>query len=406
MKRRRIACGVGMALLIAGVSAGGPPPGAEPGKPLTATKVRVEPAGRTIAEVAKALGDRIGMPVVMAPDSPLAPGRHEKAGARPAPAGVAGEMMFWEALDRLGREARLEIAPRHAVPRPAIELESLPRPPAPSQVRGAYRVSLVGLVEDRTIVYGDPTAQVQEWALRRPVRMEGAGLPPSIGRSHALLRVLVEPRPLLDVRLSGPPRVDEAVDDRGRSLVAPRPEFDFPDRYTHGRLPIPAGIEAKIFLDLHDPPGRQIRRFRGVVPLVVWSEHPEPLDVPLAGAEGRTFRGSGVVLKVVPTRLGRFAVDMRPEGDARAEGPGGPLFDAGPDRMFLDLERQFEVVDAAGRRLDFTPTTSGGDAPGSRRVTLTPKKGAEAAVPARLRYRGLSWTRAEVPFDFERLPLP
>jgi hypothetical protein len=376
----------------------------EDGRPLSPALVRLDFTDRPVSEVVAELSRRSGIALQLLPEGPEAAWRGQRvdlAAEAPVP--------FWEATDRLARAARLEVGTRIDLEhRSWITLESIVRPPGPAVIDGVFRCGLLGLVHERTIVYGDPRLEVPIDALRKPARLEGKDIPPSWELFYAVVRLLAEPRPLLDVRLAGPPKVVEATDDRGRSLRIEKPaEFEYDTKYrieSHF-----ARLDLKIFLEMPDPPGRSLRRLRGTIPVVLWGRRAGPLDVPLVGTAGRSFRGAGVTLTVVSGPAaggGAVMVEMRPDESIDAVGPGGPLFDILPGRMFFDYDQQFEVREADGTRLDVGVSTTPADGPGAYRVTLTPKAARGPIAPARLRYHGLKRVQVEVPFAFDDIPLP
>jgi hypothetical protein len=372
------------------------------GRQIVPTRVPGDLAGKPVAEVVDALGRATGFSLRLTSKPRESPGRPARAPS------FEGGPSFWETLDPLAREARMEIVPRMAIEGRRLELEPLQGLPAPSNIHGAFRCSLIRLIQDRRVLYGDPSGEVPNSTIREPARMAGTNLPSTWEQSHAIILVLAEPRSLIDVQLSGPPRVQEAVDDRGRSLVAASPKLQNPGRYTANRFMF--GLEIRVPLDLPEPPGRSIRRFRGTLPVVAWIEQPRPLDVDLTAPEGHSFRGSGVNLELLPANVsspaGTVRLVMSPEEPDRPASRATVLFEAGPGRMFLDHAAQFEVHDAAGSRIEVDIKTERDTTPETYRVTLTPKPGVAKGLPVRLRYRGLSWSRTDVPFAFDEVPLP
>jgi len=188
---------------------------------LVPTRVPGDLAGRPVTEVLDALGRATGFSLRLTSDSRDSPGRPDEAQS------IEGGPTFWETLNPLAREARLVIVPRMAIEGRGLELEPLRGMPAPSTVHGAFRCSLIRLIQDRRVLHGDPSTEVPDSTIREPARMAGTNLPPTCEQSHALILLLAEPRGLIDVQLSGPPRVDEAID--AVDLVA-----DDPDRRRAG----------------------------------------------------------------------------------------------------------------------------------------------------------------------------
>ena len=220
------------------------------------------------------------------------------------------------------------------------------------------------------------------------------------------LEVMCEPRPINSLEPAGPPRIIEAVDDRGRSLI-PEPDpkaFEYPKRYYDRNWY--AGFDANLYLKTPDPAARSIRRLKGAVPLVMWGRREQVLTVPLVQSEGRTFRGSGVSLKVLKWTTDELApsldLELRNDGPVPPEDRRNPLFDTYPGLVVRRSDEQFELLDAAGRRLPFDYRSTEFN-PAVTRATIRLKPG---HPPERLRFHGLVRVETEVRFEFKDIPLP
>jgi hypothetical protein len=112
---------------------------------------------------------------------------------------------------------------------------------------------------------------------------------------HVAVRMLVEPRMLIS-RI-GQALIVEAVDDRGQSLLP----GDEPSLQACGGGSIPAQACTFIRLSLKHPAhaGNMIKRLRLTIPVEVVSRKPDPLVIPLARVQGKTFRHGHTSVQIV-----------------------------------------------------------------------------------------------------------
>ncbi len=233
------------------------------------------------------------------------------------------------------------------------------------------------------------------------------------------LQVLAEPRLLL--KPAGGATILEAVDDLGRSLIVPirpgeEPAFrGFPD-------PI---FDLEIKLKPQSRTNALIKRLRGLIPVRVVELMPEPITVPLAGSQGKSFDGPDMTLVLQSAQLNPKALsviellirskfedlDIEPNKPTDTQ-PGA--FPPVPDMSIPFLMRQFFLLDEKGNGL---PGWGCGIEPkGAREAKVafipgpTPPAGAGEApavnLPATLLYFGIIRTTAEIPFEFRDIPLP
>jgi hypothetical protein len=301
---------------------------------------------------------------------------------------------FWQALDRLCREAQVHYVVGPQPPTDGREpgfgiglAEGLA--PAVTSDSGPFRVELVGLHYQRD---------------RQLRPLPGVGQPPAAEEFHAQLQVQAEPR--LVVAQAGSLRLIEAVDDAGQSLIPPEvasPELDVAE---FAELSPGPCLQLTVPLKYPVRPGKTIRRLRGTLPVVVAARRGDPMVIPLADARGRTFRGDGAAITVEAVRTApnepqaTIELVLRPGTHDGPTRPGGlaPLASA-----FLD--RQLEVCDGQGRLLPSFPQETEARADEVRMVlVLAPGDGATA--PAQIRFFGLTRARAEVAFDFAEVPMP
>ena len=258
--------------------------------------------------------------------------------------------------------------------------------------------------DEREWIFGDPRRIHPSFR-----RMPGGGAEKDPGsrwgRFSVRLEVMSEPRPMTSLSPAGPPRIIEAVNDRGHSLILP-PEpnaFDYPRKYYDKEWY--AGFDARLYLETPDPASRSIRRLRGAIPLVLRGRRPDALTVPLEGSDGRTFQGAGVTLKVLKRTNDAVTVELRSISPPPPEDRRNLLFDTYPGLLVRSYDEQFEWLDAAGRSLPADGRSSGYE-PGVTRATIRVKPGHNGGPPDRLRFQGLVRVETEVSFEFRDIPLP
>jgi hypothetical protein len=357
----------------------------ESGLMVRPTLVRLDYRERPLPEVVADLSRQSGMSLTLDPE-----GIREWTGRR-VTLREPGPLPFWDALDRLCREARLhfEVGPRLAPgvgePTLGVELADGVEPGA-SWNSGPFRVELVSL----------------DYQRHRQVKGAPRGPEPPGASEQFQAQVLIQAEPRLLIAPAGPLRLIEAVDDRGQSLALPaegeagdEPSFDFAPV-----APLHAGVELKY----PERPGRWIRRLRGTIPLVVAARQAEPLVIPLADAGGKTFRRGDLTVSVGSIRPepneAQTLIDLTFE---RGGAPGAT--GTGPVVPSLFLEQQVEVRDGRGRPFVLFPqetTVHGGEV----RMTLALSPSDGASAPAQLRYYGLTRARAEVTFEFADVRMP
>jgi hypothetical protein len=366
-----------------------------------ATMVRLDFVEQPAAEVVRRFGEQTDVPFTVYPDDPRAPWRAKRISlVSPDP------VPFWQAVDRLGLEAGLILDKQEG--RRELRLRSAGGTLGPVFIDRVFRCSLSSLDEEGEVVYGSPPLIHSSFrpAESRPERVQGGA---SVWeRFFAVIAVLAEPRPFTLLRPIGPLRIDVAVDDRGRSLrLHPDPKaFEYPRKYYDEATY--AGFRANVYLKRPDPTARTIRRLKGVIPVALWGAHPDVLEIPVEGAVGQTFRGSGVRLKVVSVKRDganpSLTLDLRPESPVAERAPA--LFER-HEHLLVAHREQFEVLCRAGPPFRFESRSSGIE-PGLWRWILRLQTGGSgpAGPPARLRFHGLVRIETDIAFDFSELPLP
>jgi hypothetical protein len=315
---------------------------------------------------------------------------------------------FWTALDRVCRAAQLQ---RKFPPGGRTQ----ERPPVIRLVAGDDDVSSPlsdsGPFRTRLIVLSRQHDILLDQNPRLPISPLARVSQGRIDIEQFTLRMELTAEPRMSLATTGEPRLLEAIDDRGRSLVLPR---DAPRDATKEFQARFNTAWARVALQDPGRRSRSIRRLRGVVPVAVVARKADPLDVPLAEAEGRTFRDGSLSatvrgLTIQPGRPMSLRLLLRDEG-----GRGEVL----PERVrrnsdffssdFWQVRGQalVDVVDARGGEM---PVFAQLDSMGQDEVQVTiriPESSAGGPVPARLRCYRLVQAATEVTFEFADIPLP
>ena len=279
--------------------------------------------------------------------------------------------------------------------------------------RGPFRVQLVSLhAQSEVHLAGEPGAPL---GVARGGSMAPAAGDPGVAIRQFYLQLLVGAEPRLTLAPGGPVRVLEAIDDRGRSLVAPsRGEIIERGAGYQGLGSSPL-VHLRADLAYPEGPAGRLKKVKGVIPLVVSTRRPEPLSFGVADAAGRTFRQGGVALTVGEIRPAggeqpsTIELTVRLLRDASTGGGGDDGDgDGGEDpdavRSLITPDR-LEVLDADGRTIPWFPSSTIHDGEVAHLVlTLIDHKG--PAVPATIRYHDVIRGRTEVPFEFRDLPMP
>jgi hypothetical protein len=245
------------------------------------------------------------------------------------------------------------------------------------------------------------------------------------------LTVFAEPK-LKVLDFSQTIRLDEALDERGNSLVPPEDPnalaFNAEVFGSHGE-----GHTSRweVGATLHHPKGMgsRIARLRGATTLMVETRS-AALDVPLAGARGatRTLGGLRVTVKSADARQAELTVFRDGRGDpewaavrmqlsagqaqllddrgqvvARSTGGGGGEADESPDNQRIDLRLRFARESDGGGGGAETP------AEGKRKpvTAAAPSPSPSSPDPVRLVWEiPVEARELVVPFEFRDLPIP
>jgi hypothetical protein len=354
---------------------------------LRATKVRLDFEDTSLPTVAETLRAQTGFPVVIGPDEALRERRVTLHAPRPVP--------FWEALDRLEAVCGVRHhpgAPFSPAPcEPTVVLGPAEGPPVPASDAGPFRVHLVRLARHRQVTPVRPPADVK---YRETLSAD--------------LQVFAEPH--LAVNQTGPVFLGEAVDDRGRDLrpdppVGPAPSRPRPPRFEEGHAFL---FSMSVPLKPAAEPAGRLQRLKGYVPISVITRTGDPIIVPLAGAEGKTFSKGGIALSVASvSRIGEntsFKITIRGEQADRRFSPGLAI-PLGEYKPPYSVEDHVQVQDDQGRALWWNAGPLRNVAGGELETPLTVYAG-PGGTAARVLYYGVVGAATQVPFEFTDLPLP
>lgn len=362
------------------------------------TRVPLHFRDRPLHEVLTELERHAGIPLRLDPRAGPA------LAARPVTLEAGEPVPFWEAIGRLADDVHLrtDLRPLAAGPdspeiRSTLVLEEAGDRLAPVVAWGPFRLKLQNLVERR------------ELNLDPPARPLGDNPPRPAWTLNGRLHLSAEPR--LTVGPGGPVRLQAARDDQGRSLLPEPPPTapDDPDARTPPRLPEFTGTpETMVTFDLA-PRGSQRGphlTLEGVLPVAVAALSPDPLEIPLAGATGKTFEGDDLAITLVAVgprpEDGHTVLDLSIRPLALAVEPESG---AAPARASSLVEQQIALHDARGNLLPTFMQRAEAEGPALRfRIVVVPTP--DGGPPARLRYASLLRGVVEVPFTFRDVPLP
>ena len=357
---------------------------------LRPTLVKLDYADRPVADVVRSLAERTGVPMVLLPDEPAASWRKKRISLA-----APGPVPFWEAVNRLEPTAGLILDELGARELRLWSDRGTLGPVSVSYDR-VFRCRPASVNDERELIYGEPGFQLHSSFRRVPGGRKARGPGSQWERFFVQIEVMSEPRPITSLEPAGPPRIIEAVNDRGRSLILePDPKaFEYPKKYYDRNWY--AGFDANLYLKTPDPAARSIRRLKGAVPLVMWGRREQVLTVPLVHSEGRTFRGSGVSLKVLKWTTDGPApsldLELRNDGPVPAGGQAEPAlrYVSGPRgptirRAVRAARCGRPALPIDYRSTEFNPTVT--------RATIRLKPGRPGGPPERLRFHGLVRSR-------------
>jgi hypothetical protein len=344
------------------------------------SKVAVDFDGQPLEEAIRTLAARSGYTIQLDAGDGAAPGR------RPVVARVPASVSFWEALDMIGRAGHVRHDPgaafRDTTRVPVLHLVE-GEPPSRTLYRGPFRVHLVGLHHRRDLDLGGSPGRA----------------PSSVGVLYVDLQAFAEPGRFLD--FDGLPRL-EATDDHGRPLPAAPPDAKRPGLPAAPAWEAPGAIgffQWRLPLGMPDTQAvKQLRSLRGSLPVIVSATRPEPLVISLDDAPGKSYRHGETTLglRILQNSARQMEIEViltqDPDSTASRDDPAqGPL------------RRRFGFEGPDGQPLYWLPSPENAGPGKETRIRMIIAAGKR---PVRLRFHGLTWNRAEIPFEFADVPLP
>ncbi|MDR3638064.1 MAG: hypothetical protein P4L84_29940 [Isosphaeraceae bacterium] len=332
---------------------------------------------------------------------------------------AAGPVPFWEAVDRLCKAAalRYDVSPQtgFGTSRGSLVLMADRTGRGPVSDSGPFRVQITWAQSDfeRSFPQGHDVAHVRVH-------------PPGAGDLDVPLAII--PEPGLALHQIGFAKVEEAVDDQGRSMIPPasKPQDSTPFS-DQGDFTNRASIHVNVRLRAPDPPGAMIRRLRGMVPVAVVAKRSEPIVIPLKEITGEWWVSTPEMTLTIdevslpPRAEFSLSVTIRPTRWGRSTGRG-----TDPRKRDFTVHDQDRVVtrlelrDANGRRLKLATRGHTRDAGGGGfydRYRLTIQRDLENGpaadpkvstmpIPSELRYYEFVQRVTDIPFDFRDLAMP
>lgn len=386
---------------------------------LRPTTMTLDFEDKSLAEVAKAIGDRNRVRLELPPGGPA--GRRISL-KEPRP------VTYWTALDRLREVGGLRhdhtmhwepirggfyFLPLDEWPTLSLSDEE-GRQGSPRCDDGPFRMLLEKFshVNVVPLLRADPDKGPTTPGTPGPI----VARPPG-GRDGADERftfemvTMAEPRLLIEGLR---PRLLEAVDDRGQSLRptttpipgAVGPNFDF---YNDAG---PHCARSREFLKYPSEPGERIKVLRGTMSLAIAARAAVPLVIPLADAEGESYRTGHSTITIhkmapdPPANLVTLELGIR-RHDRNALLVASPGLDKQAQAINFP-HNYLELLDDRGRPLLYyvNRSDSGPDDPRVRLHVMGGEAGEKAIAPTALRFHDLIRASTEVPFEFRDLPMP
>jgi hypothetical protein len=378
------------------------------------TSVRLDFEGATLLDVATSVSRQTGFKIALYPQN-LPRWKNQRVTVR-----HSQSQPFWKAIDELCDAASLQYNPGmqgfagHQDQVFALT-EGATRTLTPISDHGPFRVRLLGVDYQRRVTYlsgGNELGMVP--APPRPAVRAGQGrtgvgqaqLPVTTVKFSAGLVVAAEPR--LSLAPRGEPRLLEAVDDQGNSLIPAGRHLQ--SLNYRGYFGAPHGPVMEIHVPLQRPadPGETIKTLRGIIPVAVSSRRPGPLVVPLENSVGKSFENSDTQLTVHGVRALPDSRQTLVELSIKANGPES-LSSAESDAYRSLFPRasqeqlQIDVLDSNDRLMLWSQSVADAE---TSRVTLTLTSALRSAAPKELRYYSVARTDVEIPFEFSGIPMP
>ena len=372
-----------------------------------ATEVSFDFQETPITEAVRSINKRSGLSLSLE-----APSRREDFG-RPMTLQSAEPLPFWKAIDALCASGQLHYVPGAQLPIGRVEgtfplYEGPDATREPSSDFGPFRVHLMSLqpsAQEPVLAPGMLPRSIP----RVPIVPEIIGRPKSSPSKALSVQFCVASEPRLSISQNGPVKWAAAVDDRGQTLLIPPHSGTFQHYAGYSGMNPTAMVRLRAELVSPAEPGRRIRLIRGSIPVVVAARKPEPLEIALADASGKTFRNDDVSVTLKDYRPARTNQPPAIELAIVSNGPTSqptPFVDGEPLGFRPDnSHHQIEILDSEGKPLAWFPSGilyNGKET----RLTLTLVGRGSFPTPSKVRYHGILRTTAEIPFEFRDVPMP
>jgi hypothetical protein len=361
--------------------------------------------------------------VVFDPDAPR---RLERAREQRVTLVADDPVPFWEAIDRLCETARMHYRlsdpqNRH-LDRGVLVLMPDRTGRGPVSDSGPFRVQVTrvdAVYENDFSSDSGATAQ---------------GARPSNDRD-LIVSLAIFAEPGLSLQMTGPIAIEDARDEKDRSLLLPASTDSEVQRGDLQRIRMsgPFLTQVRVKLQAAAPVGTTIRQIRGRIPVVAFVKHVDPLVISLKRKDDleTPFQAGEKTISVTKVNPdpedGTFDVTLTPNRDATApanrrepswlvstaaskgrELDALELYDDKGVKIPLQCTQRSEGIGDTGKftRLRVSPWTVF-DGPADAAAAVRPDgEPSRIPVPAELRYYESSPVTTEIPFDLRDIPIP
>jgi hypothetical protein len=385
----------------------------ESGLMVRPTMIKLDFRDRPLPEVVKILSERADVAMALVPENnPIWQTRRVTLEApEPVP--------FWGVLDRLGKAAQLQssvtMRTGQGLRGPLVQFYLGARTGSvPTSDSGPFRATIHGIHyrRDRTFAQNGAVSPPAFAPVGEPAVINNAGRG-GTEQFYADLQIAAEPRMVLTQ--SGPLKLTEALDDRGRALI-PAASAETVQRMagyygTYGTGV--ATLQMQVHLRPPQPEARTIKRLRGVVPVVVAARKDDPLVIDLAQGKGKAFQSDEMSITIHDVRTEPDQPRISIELSLRPNVPSDPSVAGG--RFAAEMmafrspqmsQSQIEILDAQGRvYAQWFPSSNRIDAE-EMRMTIMLLPNEQVGPPTQLRFYDLSRATAEANFEFHDVPMP
>ncbi len=379
------------------------------------TSVRLDFDGTPLSEVAQSLSQQTGFKIALYPQN-LARWKNQRVTLH-----STQPLNFWKAIDEVCDAASLQYNPSMqgfiGPGEPVFALtEGVVRTLTPISDQGPFRVRLLSIDYQRRLNYA-PSGRDATTVPPPPRPAERAGQargaaglarlnPVTTVEFTAQLLVAAEPRIALGQH--GDPRLVEAVDDHGNSLIPVGRRSQSASFGGYFGTPHGPVMESHVPLLRPALPGDTIKKLRGSIPATISSRRPNPLVVPLEKSVGRTFENPDVQLTIHDIRAlpdsRHTLVELSIKTDRPEATPGS---DAEAYNSIFQRanhqQLQIDIVDIHDHLISWFQSLADAE---SSHVTLTLNTTNPTAPPKELRYYVVTRTDVEIPFEFTDVPMP